>query len=356
MQNGLNILIIGAGLIGLSSADALMARGHQVTIVDARSGPARGTSYANSGMIHPSQARPWLFDGDKVMEDAAFKATYDLAQKSKFLLQDKLLQLGLYADHPVPGCYKLYADMASARLAQQFYADSGVNSRAVMDVDATLGHCALYFEGDMWGNARDYALALEDDLISRGAVFIYDAPDLRIRRGDQGVTAQMKGHIFHADHVVVAAGPQSPDLLGQLGLNLPMKHVRGFSVNFDKPDIPLPFAPLMDAKTHSAMTVFKDHLRLSGTVDEDSARPLLQRWCELAPNIMNALKPATEIWSGLRPMSKAGRPYVSGTSVKGLWVNTGHGHMGWTLSAGSGDLMARMIVDGETDERFALAG
>ena len=354
MQNGLNILIMGAGLIGLSSADAFMMRGHKVTIIEARSGPARGTSYSNSGMIHPSQAKPWLFAGNKVMEDAAFKAVHALAERSKILLQDKLLEFGLYADHPMLGCYKLYADINAARLAQKYYLDNGVSSKAVIDIDATLGHSALYFEGDMWGNARDYALALEADLKSRGAVFIYDAPDLRIRRGDQGVTAQMKGHIFHADHVIIAAGPQSPDVLTQVGLSLPMKDARGFSVNFDKPDMPLPAAPLMDSKTHSAMTVFKNHLRLSGTVNEESARPLLQRWCELAPNIMSVLKPATEIWSGLRPMSKVGRPYIGPTSVKGLWVNTGHGHMGWTLSAGSGELLANMILDGAQDERFAF--
>ena len=356
MQSGLNILIIGAGLIGLSSANALVTRGHRVTVVDARSGPSQGTSYANSGMVHPSQAQPWLFDGDAMMEEAAFKAVYELAERSKLLLQDKLLDLGLYTDHPVPGCYKLYDDIASARLAQKHYFDKGVMSRAVIDIEATLGHSALYFEGDMWGNARDYALALEKDIKFCGAVFIYDAPDLRIRRGDQGVTAQMKGHIFHADHVIVAAGPQSPDVLKQVGINLPMKLLRGFAVNFERPDISLPFAPLMDTKTHSAMTIFKDHLRLSGTVNEESARPLLQRWCELAPNIMSALKPATEIWSGLRPISKAGRPYIGPTSVKGLWVNTGHGHMGWTLSAGSGELIANMILDGVEDERFALAG
>jgi len=323
-------------------------------LIDARSGPALGTSYSNSGMIHPSQARPWLCEVEEAIQNEAFKAVHDLAQRSKSLLKDRLLTLGLFKDNPVPGCYKLYPDMASARIAQKRYIDDGITSRAVLDVEATLGHSALYFESDMWGNARDYAVALERDLKSRGAVFIYDAPNLRIRKGEKGVTAQLKGHVFQADHVVVAAGPQSGDVLAQLGLNLPVKAVRGFAVNFERPDMNLPFAPLMDAKTHSAMTVFDNHLRLSGTVNEDSARPLLQRWCELAPDIMRVLKPAKEIWSGLRPISKMGRPFIGRTSIPGLWVNAGHGHMGWTLCAGSGELMAKMIMDGETDERFAM--
>ena len=354
MQSSPNILIMGAGLIGLSTADALMTRGCKVTIVDARSGPAQGTSYANSGMIHPSQAQPWGLGAETAAAQAAFKAVYDLAQTSKTLLQDKMIAFGLFKDNPVPGCYKLYSNMMTARLAQKSYDEAGVVSRAVSDIEATLGHPALYFEGDMWANARDYAVALEADLQSRGAVFIYDAPNIRIRPGSEGVTAQLKGHVFQCDHIVVAAGPQSPNVLTPFEIDIPMTASRGFAVNFQRPDMALPFAPLMDARTHSAMTVFKDHLRVSGTVGEESARPLLQRWCELAPDIMGALKPATEIWSGLRPMSKAGRPYIGATPIKGLWVNTGHGHMGWTLSAGSGELMAQMIVEGVMEDRFVL--
>jgi len=167
MQSGLNILIIGAGLMGLSTADALMARGCQVTLVEARSGAARGTSYANSGMIHPSQARPWMSLADGALDSAAFISVFELAQTSKTLLQDRLMELGHYKDHPVPGCYKIYETMEQARLAQKRYSDDGVTCRAVLDVDATLGHSALYFEGDRWGNARDYALALEKEYFSR---------------------------------------------------------------------------------------------------------------------------------------------------------------------------------------------
>ncbi len=349
-----HILIIGAGLIGLSTADRLMLRGAKVTLIEARSEAGKGTSYSNSGMIHPSQARPWAFKGSQEEADTAFKVVHDMAEKSKHILEEKITSLGLFQKKTISGCYKIYPNMDMARHAQGLYANDGIMSRVVMDVTATLGHVALHFEDDMWGNAHSYCTALAADLHERGATFIYDATNARMRQDDDGVTVGLAGHVFKADHVIICAGPQSGDVLAGLGLNLFIDKLRGFSVNFDRPNIELPPAPLMDATSHSAMTIFDDHIRFSGTVGQDSARPLLRRWYELAPDIMAALKPATEIWSGLRPMSKVGRPYIGPTSIKKLWVNTGHGHMGWTLSAGSADLMSRMIMDGETDERFAV--
>ena len=354
MNTSPHILIIGAGLIGLSTADHLLRRGAAVTLIDIRSGPGKGTSYSNSAMIHPSQARPWFFDGNQTQEDAAYKAVHDLAEKSKHILEERLNALGLFKKRDISGCYKIYSTMEAARHAQEKYSNDGIMSRVVMDVKATLGHVALYFEDDMWGNAYTYCKALAADIHARGATFIYDAKTTRMRRNDDGVVASLEGHIFKADHVVVCAGPQSGDILATLGLNLFIDKLRGFSVNFERPNIALPPAPLMDARSHSAMTIFDDHVRFSGTVGEESARPLLKRWYELAPDIMGALKPATEIWSGLRPMSKVGRPYIGPTEIPNLWVNTGHGHMGWTLSAGSGDLLARLLMNGEVDERFAI--
>jgi len=113
---------------------------------------------------------------------------------------------------------------------------------------------------------------------------------------------------------------------------------------------------IYDGKSRSAMTVFEDTLRLSGTLGEISAHPLLKRWFDLAPGIMGALSPAKEVWSGLRPISPMGRPYISGTSFPNLWINTGHAHMGWTLCAGAGALMADMILHDKKDPRFSYSG
>ena len=311
-------------------------------------------------MIHPSQARPWLFEGDVRHAHSAFDATFELATRSKMLMQEKLRDMGIApAASPkarTSGCYKIYPDMDAARHAQRAYNDDGISASIVMHNEDTLGHPALYFEDDIWSNAYEYCIALEKELREGGAIFIYEAEDLRFRQNEEGVVAALAGHVFNADHIVICAGWQSPALLAKLGLSLSLKPVKGYAVNFPRPDIKLPTAPIMDAQSHSALTVFNDHLRFSGTVDARSAKPLLRRWARLAPDIFKALSPASEIWSGVRPVSKIGRPYIGPSSIKGLWVNTGHGHMGWTLSAGSGELLARMILDGAEDARYAYSG
>lgn len=353
-----HILIIGAGLIGLSSADALMRGGARVTIIEAKAGPALGASYSNSAMIHPSQARPWIFEGDTEHAHAAFEATLELAKRSKIILQDRLSDMGLAsaALGKAQGCFKIYPDLDAARIAQRTYKDDGITASLIMNSEDTLGQPALYFENDIWSNAYEYCLALEKDLRARGATFIYEAADLRLRQNEGAAVCALAGHVIQTDDIVICAGWQSPAILAQLGLLLTLKAVKGYAVNFPRPDMKLPFAPIMDAQSHSAMTIFDDHLRFSGTVDESSVKPLLRRWAEIAPEIFKALSPAQEMWSGFRPVSRIGRPYIGASSIKGLWVNTGHGHMGWTLSAGSGELIARMILEGQVDARYAYSG
>lgn len=349
------ILVMGAGLVGLSTADSLQRRGANVTVTDARSGAMQGTSYSNSGMIHPSQSRPWISSGDESFDLEATKTVLRLAKDSQTYLLEQFQSLGLRESLTRPsGCYQLFENSREAQAAQDFYLSVGLQADLVSDAVKTLGHLALHFPQDRSGDAYHYGQALKSRLSEKGAVFIYKASDLKLRQGRDGITAQLRGHIFDCDHVVVCAGPQSAEVLAQMGLSLPLTSSRGFAVNFDRPNMELSEQPIMDAHSRSAMTVLGQTLRFSGTLGEASAQPLLKRWFHLAPDIMSSLSPAREVWSGLRPISPRGRPYISATPIPNLWVNTGHGHMGWTLCAGSGELIADMLLDGKEDVRFAF--
>ena len=356
---GLDVVVLGAGLLGLSTADALLQRGARVTLIEARPGPVRGTSHSNSGMIHPSQFRPWRPTGTgDVADEIAGRVVRDLAKSSAPMLRARIEELGLTDAMARPiGCYQLYPDVRAARNAQARFAADDIRANVVIDPAATFGLPSLYFPDDTSANARDYGEALAADLSAHGATIIYEGTDVRLRRVDGGVAAALGAHRFRADHLVVACGVQSAAVLAQFELALRVEPVRGWAVDFALPDdTELPRVPVMDAKTRSALTVFGDTFRLSGTWNEDSAKPLLERWVEIIPDAIAQVGKPLSVWSGLRPVSKAGRPFIGPTPVPGLWVNTGHGHLGWTLCTASGELLARMMVEGETDERFAFAG
>lgn len=385
MNDPLKIAIIGAGLIGLSCADALTRAGASrqpacVTIFERCGAPVRGTSFCNSGMIHPSQSRSWASHGatqDKLSR-AADQSVLDLAQLTRGVLLENAKRLKL-KDMLArrAGCLQIYDNIEAAQSAQKDFESLGINSAIYMDDVATFGHIALLFPDDISGNARIYGEAMAADLKSRGVEIRYNTRHIRFRPHDKGMaiahieageadgdfsdevnlkTGHQNFEYENFDHVIIAAGPQSAAIMAGLGLKLQIDPVRGHAVNYQKPDMALPDMPLMDVASRSALTVFKDHIRLSGTWNADDNTVLLERWAELAPHLMSALGEPQSSWTGLRPVSRAGRPYISATSIPSLWVNTGHGHLGWTLCAGSAELMAQMILDGEVDKRFAYAG
>lgn len=356
-----DIIIIGAGLIGLCSADALAARGARVQVIDARPGPCEGTSFSNSGMIHPSQAMCWEPLTPKSSEllraqlDAA-RVTARLAEQSKTLLLDKMKSLGL----PLrpPGCVQLHADVEAARRAQSEYEEIGVKANILMNEQDTFGRAACQFPDDSSGDARAFGCALAADLAARGVSFDYDAADLNIRRSNGRFFVRSSKSLSSSDNLVVAAGINSVDCLARLGVRLQLNPVAGAAADFDLPDDigNLPTYPVMDTQSRSALTVFEDRIRISGGWGLDDPATLIERWRDIAPALMLHLSQPRSTWTGYRPVSPVGRPYISGTSVPNLWVNTGHGHMGWTLCAGSGELLAGLVFGEHQDKRFAFSG
>jgi D-amino-acid dehydrogenase len=348
-----HIIIIGAGLIGLSSADALVRRGAKVTLFEARPAPLQGASFANSGMIHPSQACPWAGPANDPGVDAA---VLDLAHDSRDRLTARMAALGLtdMLDRPA-GCYQVFSTADAAQAAAERFAARGICVESVAASEWPLAFPALFFPDDRSADAFAYGSALSQYLRSQGVRVHYDcAPTLQ---GGSGQACRLihDGQVIESDGIILACGAQTDDILAPLGLSLGIQPVRGWAIDFDLPErMPLPPSPIMDAETRSAVTLFKDRLRLSGTWGEATADLLRSRWRLLLPDLETASLTERLVWSGLRPVSSLGRPFIGQTTIKGLWVNAGHGHMGWTLSAGSGELIARLIFSESADARFAV--
>jgi len=346
-----HILIIGGGLIGLATARSCLDHGARVTLAERRAQTGRGAGFANSGMIHPSQAWPWVKDGlsDAAQERAA-RDVASLSGHAVSTLQARMKALGLTDISRRQGCYQIFESAAQRDAAKLRY---GITKTQTRDT-VLLGRPALNFPQDFSGNARDWSIAETAALIADGAEIITGA-ETQLSHQNGKLSATLNGKAVKADHIILCTGHRINERLDDIGLSLPIKPVCGFAIEFDASGVDLsslPDAPIMDASSHSALTKFDSRLRLSGTLSETSARPLWQRWCELLPDIMASLPTPHLIWSGVRPVSALGRPIITQSPIKGLWVNSGHGHMGWTLSMVSGALIADMIINGADDNHF----
>jgi len=353
-----HIVILGAGLIGLCTADHLAAKGATVTVIDARQGPCEGTSFSNSGMIHPSQACSWAKDEAHAnVDDSAARVTAELGKRSAALLKTQMRELGL-PERPA-GCVQIYPGIDAALAAQAGFNTIGIHADILIDPVESFDRPACAFPDDLSGNAKDFGCALAADLTLRGVTCLYGRNNFAVRKLDDGTFKIMAGDArLNCDQLVVAAGIKTPDVLKTLGVRMTLDSVSGVAVNFALPEgrKDLPTRPVMDAASRTALTMFEDHIRISGGWNVSEPQDILKRWAEIAPAIMARLGEPLSNWTGQRPVSPVGRPYISSTSIPNLWVNTGHGHMGWTLCAGSGELLAGMMLDGVEDDRFSFVG
>ncbi len=410
-------LIVGAGLAGITTAYAMVRRGARVTIVDQEAGPGSGASFANGGMLTPSMADPWnapgvwrdllrwlgredapmLLRAHAIPGLALWGAQFLAASNRDHFERVTVLnaRLGLFSirvmeawakditldyDPSVRGTMKIYRDQ---RAWLEGVAKAGAMERIgvsyePMDAAQTVAFepalapiagelaGAVRFPGDRSGNAHKFVLGLAQICEQLGVAFKWRVAATRLNvHGNRvsGVTLS-DGAIIEADMVVLATGAHAADLARDVGVSLPIRPVKGYSISFPTAGVPdLPSIPIVDDALHAAITPLGTVVRVAGTAEfsgfdatirpgrVENLRGLLR---QLLPERAAMLEQAGGApWAGLRPMHARGVPAIGRTRVTGLFVNAGHGHLGWTLAAGSAEALAQLAL-GETPN-FDLA-
>ena len=408
----MKIIVIGSGLLGVTSAYFLAKDGHEVTVFDRNDEVARSTSYANAGMLTPSMADPWNAPGvlGQLLrylgrEDAplllrlsalpgmvgwglAFlansrpekfkanmRANLQLSIYSLAVMRELRETLGLSYDQITRGTLKIFRDekaLAAATRRFDALARMGLQVRtlgrnevvalepALADVrDTIVGgiHCPQ----DESGDARRFTQELAQKARDAGVKFGFGAAVTGFERDGQRISAVMSGQQRHtADAFVVAAGSWSALLLKYLGISLPIRPVKGYSitVHMDAWTTP-PQLPVVDDALHIAATPMGNRLRVAGTAefagyDNKLTPSRVENLFDLLLSTFPSFKPhldrqQSSPWTGFRPVSSDGVPWIGRLKFENLYANTGHGHLGWTLAAGSSRLLADLIRGGRGD-------
>ncbi len=436
----MKVVVLGAGIIGISTAWHLLERGHEVTVIDRQNGAAMETSFANAAQISVSYCEPWanrdaplkalkwMFRDDAPL---LFRPKFDMHQwlwGLKFLAQcndtdfernvQQLVALGAYSHAALKdvvaataieynrlerGIAHYYTDQKSfdtAADAAALMRKYGVNRKVVSQAELLAIEPAFkqfaqrivggtYTASDESGDAKVFTQALAERCAAKGATLMYGYDIERLNKlggaidsvavcarilGATGQNDVKKSTNIQADAVVVACGSYSAPLLRAVGVDLPIYPGKGYSATFKilRPEL-APQVSTIDDEVKCAISRLGQHLRVAGTIevggyDLSLTTPLAKARCAMLANRIEEVLPGVcdtrlaenggtpHFWAGLRPATPTNIPYIGQTSVRKLWVNAGHGTLGWTHGAGSGKALAELISGVKPDMAFGFYG
>ena len=399
------VAIIGAGITGVTTAYALLERGHSVVVLDRHRYAAMETSFANGGQLSASNAEVWnhlgtVLKGMKWMlrrdaplllnpRPSAHKYTWlgefvgrirDYrentiattrmaieARRHLFAIAEKE---GIDFDLQRRGILHIYRDKAgfdAAAAVNGLLREGGLDRRAVTPEEmrgiepAVHGsyHGGFFTPSDSTGDIHKFARGLAEACGRRGARFVHEADVSGIEHGPGGIEitwnppdGRPAGEALAVDAVVVCAGVASRRFAAMLGDRVNVYPVKGYSVTVHLDDArsrdAAPAVSLLDDATKIVSSrLGPDRFRVAGTAEfngenrdirADRIEPLLRWVRDLFPDVGTA---RAVPWAGLRPMTPSLMPRVGAGSRRGVFYNTGHGHLGWTLSA----VTAQMVAD-----------
>ncbi len=412
----MRILVLGAGVVGTTSAWYLSRAGHQVTVIDRQPVAGNETSFANGGQISVSHAEPWanphvlprvlkwlgredapllwrwradpaqLSWGLRFLRECLpgrtrqnIAAIVALALYSRRCLQSLRQELQLPYDHLERGILHVYTDPGefalaaeAARIMRQFGLDRDtVNIDRCLELEPALAdarHLLVggdYTRSDESGDAHKFTRALAGHAQAAGVEFHLGTTIERIATAG----GKIAGVVVHngkapelqtADAYVVALGSYSPLLLRQIGYPVPVYPAKGYSATLTlADDSHAPTVSLTDDERKLVFSRLGNRLRVAGTAEFNGynldlnpvrCQALIDRTRQLFPRLKTVGEP--DFWCGLRPATPSNVPLVGRTRFGNLWLNTGHGTLGWTMACGSAAALAEMISGTLPDPDF----
>ncbi len=409
----MKIAVLGAGVVGVTSAWYLACAGHEVTVIDRQHAAAMETSFANGGQISTSHAEPWANPGtpkqvlqwlgreDSPMLFRLRADPYQWAWGLAFLREclparsranaaqiaainryshAQLLALGaetgLQYEQQTRGILRIFEDRAAldqALAAAEPEKQHGIELRALtaaqcLELEPALAESTvpiaggLHAPGDDSGDAYQFTQELALLAAARGVHFRYGSGIERIET-EGGRVARVRlsgGAAIEADGYVVALGSYSPLLLRALGIHIPVYPLKGYSIT-----VPLaegdvaPRISLSDVGHKLVMSRLGDRLRVAGTaelagydtaINEVRCRAIVRRTFALFPKAGRQVE--AQFWAGLRPATPGGVPCIGRTRYPNLFLNTGHGTLGWTMACGAGAAIADIVSGKKPEPEF----
>jgi len=404
----MRVIVLGAGVVGVTSAYYLAEAGHDVVLLDRQPGPAMETSFANAGEISPGYASPWAAPGIPVkalrwllMKHAPLilQPRFDMAMlrwvmamlrnctaeryalnKSRMVRlaefsRDELValrgRLGLEYDQRSLGTLQLFrtqkqldASASDIAVLEQYGVayelldrDGCIRAEPGLSASRDRFMGGLRLRGDETGDCHVFTRLLAERLPGIGVDMQYGTNIEALEQdGDRVTGVRTDRGIVRGDAYVVALASHSPTLLRPLGLHLPVYPVKGYSITLPVADTArAPVSTLLDESYKIAITRLGDRIRVGGMAElAGFDRTLYPRREATLRHSLNDLFPGaaandapSNFWSGLRPMTPDSTPVVGATRMPNLFLNTGHGTLGWTMACGSGRLISA-VVGGET--------
>lgn len=400
----MRVLVLGSGVIGTTSAYYLARQGFEVVVVDRQAGPALETSHANAGQVSPGYASPWAAPGVPlkalkwlVQKHAplAIRLTGDssqylwmaqmlrnctaaryavnkermvrLSEYSRDCLDELRQDTGIAYEGRQLGTTQLFRTQQQVDAAAKDIAvleRSGVpfellDREGVARVEPALAAVkhklagGLRLPNDQTGDCFLFTNRLAEEVRRLGVEFRFGAEIQQLSaNGDRIDGVKVDGELLTADHYVLALGSYSPQLLAPLGIRAPVYPLKGYSLTVPIVDAAMaPTSTILDETYKVAITRFDDRIRVGGMAEicgfDLNLDPRRRATLEM---ITGDLYPRggdlarASFWTGLRPATPDGTPIVGATRYRNLFLNTGHGTLGWTMACGSGRLLADLIA------------